>query len=202
MKQRILMQEADASPGSGAPAPAPTEAPAQGAAPAPAIDVNAIVTQVRDSMFAELRRSGVLGKEKPKAKTSDEPPTPVNYRALDRAVARHPHAQKLNDAAYTRLERAYAAESPEDAGQWLKDYFEGMGVAETSPPAPAKPAEPQRSAVPLNGGTPPVPTPDLENAPILSMSEADRQHLLKTKGAKWYMEQFAKQTKGLSIRLR
>lgn len=200
------MQEADGSPGSGAPpAPAPTEPQAQGApanAGAPTVDVAAIASAVRDAVFADLRRSGVLGKEKPKSNV--EPTPQANLRALDRAVARHPHAPKLNDAAYSRLERAFADESPADASSWLKDYFEGMGIVEsaTPPGPPAPPAPPQRNGPPLNGGTPPAPKPDLENTPILDLSQADRDHLIKMKGPKWYLEQLAKQTKGQSVRLR
>jgi len=208
MKQRILMQEADGSPGSGSnpSAPAPTEPQAQGAAAnagAPTVDVAAIASAVRDAVFADLRRSGVLGKEKPKAK--DEPAPQANLRALDRAVARHPHAPKLNDAAYSRLERAFADESPSDAGLWLKDYFEGMGIAESATPAvtvTATPAPLQRNGPPLNGGTPPAPKPDLENTPILDLSQADRDHLIKLKGPKWYLDKLAEQNRGKSVRLR
>lgn len=74
---RILMNAADASPGSGQPAPAPAPAapavpepspPAQQPAPAQgAVDVAAITRQVTDGVFASLRRAGVLTSARPTA---------------------------------------------------------------------------------------------------------------------------------------
>jgi hypothetical protein len=209
MKPRILMQQEDSGSGSGAPAPTPAEPQAQGAVPA--VDASAIAAQVRDSLFAELRRSGVLGKEKPAKPTATEPSAPpqINLRALDRAVARHPVAAQLSDRAYERMERAFQAEAPDDATAWIADYFQGMGVAAAQPATPAAPAATiaapaPRTAVPISsgGGSPPAPTVPLEERDILSLSESDRQHLIKQKGARWYMSKLAEQTKDKSIRIR
>ncbi len=222
MKPRILMQQEDSAPTGApipAPAPAPTEAPAQGAAPA--LDVTAIAAaiteQVKNGVFADLRRSGVLGKEKPSKPSTTEPsaaPPQVNLRALDRAVARHSHAAQLSDRAYERLERAFQAEAPEDAGAWLADYFQGMGVAAAQPavtptPTPAAPAATTaapapRSAVPISsgGGSPPAPTVPLEERDILSLSESDKLHLIKTKGPVWYSKTLAEQNKNKLVRIR
>lgn len=216
MKPRILMQQEDSAPtGSPTPAPtAPTEVPAQGAAPT--LDVSAIAAavteQVRNGVFAELRRSGALVKEKPAkpSVTPTEAPPQVNLRALDRAVARHPSAAQLSDRAYERLERAFKDEAPEDATAWLADYFQGMGVAAPQPATPtapavttAAPAAP-RSAVPISsgGGSPPAPTVPLEERDILSLSEADKLHLIKTKGPVWYSKTLAEQNKNKLVRIR
>lgn len=221
MKPRILMQQEDSAPTGApipAPDPAPTEAPAQGAAPT--LDVTAIAAtiteQVKNGVFAELRRSGAFGKEKPakpSTTTSTEAPPQVNLRALDRAVARHPSAGQLSDRAYERLERAFQAEAPDDATAWLADYFQGMGVAAPQPAQPATPAAPAvttaapaapRSAVPISsgGGSPPAPTVPLEERDILSLSESDKLHLIKTKGPVWYSKTLAEQNKNKLVRIR
>lgn len=209
--KRICMQEADASPGSGqAPVPAPTEPQAQGAAATP--DIGQIVSdalrQQRDSIFAELRRSGVLGSEK-KSKSTETPAPPAAHqpdlgrlRQLDRALARTPHASRLNDAAYARLERAFVDEAPSDASQWLADYFEGMGIAQhqAAPSAATAAPAPARSATPVSdGGTPPAPRAPLEDRDILSLSKEDRDHLIKQKGPKWYIARVLEQNKGKSV---
>lgn len=209
--KRFLMTEADGSPGNGAapPAPAPAEPPAQGA---PVVDVEAIkaaaAQAARDAAYAELRRNGALGKDKPKANgeavpTPAPPPDLGRLRQLDRAVARTPHAARLSDAAYSRLERAFIEEAPSDAGVWLKDYFEGLGIAPTAAPAASTAQPPARSASPVSdGGTPPVSKVSLEEADLRSLTESDRDHLIRTKGAGWYMRKLAEQDKGRLVRIR
>jgi hypothetical protein len=228
--QRIFMQQEDGAP-TGAPpppAPAPTDPPAPGASPA--VDVTAIAAavaqQVKDGVFAELRRTGVLGKEKapkpvseppPSSTTTPPPPDIGKLRMLDRAIARSPHAARLNDAAYTRLERAFIEETPADAASWLTDYFEGMGVSATPTPAapaapaatPTAPAVPNaapapRTAVPVSGGggSPPAPTVPLEEQDLLRLSKEDRDHLIKQKGPRWWMQTLAAQSRGKSLTVR
>lgn len=204
------MNEADSSTGNGAVQPAPaasSEPQAQGAAPA--VDVEAIkaaaAAQARDAVYAELRRNGLLGKEKSKGKeesASAAPPAPDlgQLRKLDRAIARTPQASRLSDAAYARLEKAYIDESPPDAAVWLKDYFDGLGIAPTAAHA-ANAATPTRSETPVSdGGSPPVSKVSLEDSDILSLSSQDRDHLIKQKGPRWYMTKIAEQNKGKSVR--
>lgn len=200
--KRFLMNEEGASPGNGtAPAPAPAAEPqAQGAAPV--VDANAIAQQVRDSIFAELRRNGAL-KEKSKGKEEPAPPAPAaDLRRLDRAARTNAHAQRLNDAAYQRLERAFAEENPPDAGAWLQDYFDGMGVAQQAAPAVATTTTTQqRSASPVSdGGTPPARLP-LEEQQIVGMPKEDLLHLIKMKGAPWVRSKIIEQTRNGIVKL-
>lgn len=223
--KRILMTAADNAGGSSAgqppagtpaPAPAPAQPQAQGAAPAQPIDVDAIVSKVHDKLFASLRQSGVFG-SRPRATTPAAPEPPpaasgevpqIDLRSLDRTLGRMGHAARLSESQYRRIEAAYRAEAPSDTEAWVKEYFEGWGVASNqSAPAPQAPAgttapSQARSTPPVSdGGSPPAPTTPLEERDILSLSAEDRAHLQKTKGAKWYREQLAKQTKGMAIRL-
>ena len=189
MKMRMHMAEADASPGSGAvaPAAAPTEPQASGAAPSPAVDaatVAAISAAVRDSLFAELRRSGALGKPDKKAdapanngQSSASSPDLGRLRQLDRALARSGHGANLKDSAIARMEGAFLAEAPDDAAVWVKDYLDGYGVA-----APQHVNQSQTAAPPARtgpsvsdgGAPPPAARVPLEEQKIYRMSPTDR----------------------------
>lgn len=221
---RILLNEVGSSPGSGAAPPAnSTPAPAPAPAPSPAQPqqlsaeaTKAIADQVRDGVFAELRRSGVLTEKKAQTKAPENgtspnaPPAmdPSKLRALDRAVARAGHADRISSAAYERLERAFVAEAPEDTEAWVKEYFSAFT-------GPAQPAQSQPTTAPT--GTPPAPTnqrPDsdrggtpppkvpAEEADLVKMSDADRAAIIKEKGLSWYRTQLAKQLKGRPITFR
>jgi hypothetical protein len=198
----IHMQEADGSPGNGAAQPAqePVESQAQGTAQP---DIGKVVSDAlreqRDSIFAELRRNGVIGKEKsksvePKSAPSESP----NLRQFDRAFARNTRASHLTDAAVARLERLYVVEQPDDANQWLSEVLDGMGVGTTQAAQSANHAPaPTRSASPVSdGGTPPAPKAPLEERDLLSLSPADRDHIIKQKGVKWYLSKLTEQNKG------
>jgi hypothetical protein len=225
--KRILMTAADSGGASAIPpaaAPAPTPAPAPAAqagtaAPGAQPDVAALIAQASqaasDKVFADLRRAGVLG-PKPKAPASggtpeapQQQPTPdVDLRSLDRVLSRTGHATRLSESQYRRVEQAFRAEAPTDTEQWVKDYFEGWASASTAPAAPASASQgnaapPQRTGPPVSDvGNPPAPTTPLEERPILSMTAAERQALLDKKGAVWYRDTLAKQSKGAVIKLR
>lgn len=227
---RYLMNVADGSPGGGAPAapgapvvtptPAPAPAPAQGAAPT--IDratEDALIKKGRDAAFAELRRNGHLKKSYVEPNDGDgaggsngKPATPASndssaYRRLDRALNRSGHAARLSDAQYGRLERAFAAETPDDADGWVKDYFDGLGAA---PPAGAPPATTTTTVTPpATGATPPVTargTPaasqvPIEEANLLKLTDDDRKALIASKGLKWFTQKYQEQLKGVRIKV-
>ncbi len=226
--KRILMAEADAPGGSassGTPvAPAdvtPTE-PQASAAPAPTVDVNAIVRQALDAQFAELRRSGVIGGKQPKTKADDAPAQPgqqasapqldpIKLRALDRSLNRNGIAADLTPSQYERAERAFAAEAPDDVDSWVKDYFhgwKGAPPAAASAAAPAAPAatpaapKPQTAHPVTDRGAPPPSQVPLEEADLVTMSDSDRNALIKQKGVSWYVQQLHKQMKGRPISIR
>lgn len=148
---RHLMNEADGGPATGvqpqagAPAPKPQ---AQGAAPT--IDDatrRSLVEEAKNSLFAELRRTGALKKsveraidgngtqvQQPPGEQDAARPDPTAFRSFDRAMARAGFADKLSDAQYKRVERAFLEERPHDVEAWTKDYFAGFTAAPQQAP--------------------------------------------------------------------
>src|SRR5688500_18714004 len=128
----ILMNVEGGSPGGGAPAGVATPAAtpqAQGAAgaAAPGLDVSALVAQVKDGIFAELRRSGVFkgGQDpKPNDPSPETPaaatPSSVSAQDVDRLVSRARAFERvtakaqLTDKQAARMEAALRADAPED----------------------------------------------------------------------------------------
>lgn len=232
MKQRILMNAADSSPGGGqaqgAPAPsanasAPSQSPnpqAQGDGLALTIEALTPVLRqlVRDAINADTRRASSGKQTNPSnaSKSGNNGASapmfdPARYRELDRAVTRAGMAETLSGSAYKRMERAFSDENPDDAEAWVTDYFAGLGVAKTSTPnqtantattqqATQTPA-PQGQPV-SDRGAPPAPKVPLEEADLVTMSEADRNALIKSKGLKWYRETLSAQLKGKTVVLR
>lgn len=175
------MNEADASPGGGAPAPTPTTPDAQAQEPAAQpITLEAIaklLEQQKNSVEANTRRmiEGALGKKKggnaPPPDKDAAPgaaptqPQTVDMRAFDRATRR----LDLTDSALARMERAFAAEAPDDAAEWVKSYVDDLGIkapsekAATTPsgtaPATATPAA-SAAATPAPSTTVPGDGPD------------------------------------------
>jgi len=250
--KRILMVAVGASPGGGgaaaqpttdlaAPAPAagtpaaapaaaitPPPTPAQGPAP---VDVAQLARAVSDSVFAELRRAGVVKKAAAPAATDTPAATPAaqptqdvgKLRALDRALMSTGLASRLvDDDAYRRIERDFMAESPDDARDWATRYFAGFGVVTPAAPAAtpaaaaaaASPnaAQPASSPAPTpqptnvrpasDAGGPPPPRQHLEDVDLVSASVADREALLKSKGLKWYTDTLHNQMRDRKIKLR
>jgi hypothetical protein len=191
---RILMnaQPGDGSPG-GAPPPAavPTPAPpppAQGDVASLIADqvknlAPAIVQQVNDAVFANLRRAGVLGEgggKKPAGGTGTEPPTPAtpppagdNNRSLLRSFDRATAKLGLSDAAVERMEREFLAERPTDVAGWVKSYLSDFGINQGAATPPAQPPT-QQQQPPAPAGAPAAPTPPVPGpAPLGDLDRAD-----------------------------
>lgn len=220
---RIFMAEQDAGSGNGAAAPAvtattTTEPQAQGAAPAPqtpAVDADSIAAKVRDSLFAELRKAGVFEKTKapqaspPARKDDSPPPQPIDYRSLDRALSKSGLSDRLSDAQYKRIEKAYAEEQPSDAHGWVKDYFDGLGVTHAPQPAtataqPAQPAAPARPVAehPVSTkGTPPAAKVAVEELHLPSATDADIKEFIRQKGMRTYVDTLNRQLRGTTVKL-
>lgn len=152
------MNEEGGSPGGGS-APPPAVPPASTAATPPvetAIPVSqlkAVVSEafgeLRNGLFADLRKAGALGKEKPSAE-SPATPTPPSAAApaqtglsmadveamleQDRAITRAQIEHKLNDAQVRRMKSALKADKPEDVGTWATAYLSDMGLVRTETP--------------------------------------------------------------------
>jgi hypothetical protein len=175
------MNEVDGSSGNGAPAPPPAPAESAAAPPTPApaavtLDqVKSLMAETlngfKNAMFADMRKAGALGKDKPA-----EPPAPApapsaaapaspgltmdevkaivaRDRALTLAAAEH----KLTPQQVARMTSALDAEKPEDPGTWAKTYLADMGLARTAEQStPATPV-PQPTAVPTSDKGSPAP---------------------------------------------
>ena len=222
MFKRILMNQVDASPGNSAGA-APSDVPAadvpqaQGAAPAMtkemadaiASAVSTAVAGVKDSIFAEARRTFTAPKQ-PKTK-DDAAPAPVTgsldplkLRSLDRELSKTGLASRLTDAQYQRAEKAFAAEDPADTGAWVADYFNGFTAASpTATPAPqatpAAPAQPTNAQPASSRGAPPAPQVPLDEMNVWTMSVQDRDAFIAKHGMKKYLEKARTQGKSVSI---
>lgn len=228
--KRIFMTEVDAGSGNGAVVPPTTTAPAdpqpqaQGAAAAPlTLEALAKVLEERDQklhdrLFAAVRRDGGLPKKETKTKTDDAPAPqanpqidPFKMRKLDFALTKHGIAAELTQSQYERAHRDFAAESPDDAESWAKDYFHGhakfaasVTQTQTAPPpvTQSAPAQP-RTAVPVSDrGSPPVSATPLEEQKILSMSPSDREALRRQKGDKWYTDKLLEESRTQKFQLR
>jgi len=213
--ERTTAPEADATNGnSAAPAPAPEHQNEPQAQAAPAItreDLRAITSEIRDGLFAELRKSGVFDQKKSKAAPSADPtstqntaqPDPIKLRSLDRALAKTGLASRLSDSQYQRAEKMFVAEDPADVDAWVKDVFDGYGVAPpataTAQPTPAP--KPQNAQPASDRGSPPPSQVPLYEADLMTMSDSDRTALTREKGPRWFRDQLAKQLKGRPMRI-
>jgi hypothetical protein len=233
MLKRILLNAVDQGGGNAAAAPAtpvvpaaPAAAAATPAAPAQGApltreDLKTFAADVRNGVFADLRRAGVLGNggerttttqqqpATPAAPTGHEPaPDPMALRRLDRALARVP-AERLTPAMYERLERLFSAEAPRDAEAWVSEFFPVNGAAQPAAAAQAAAViTPNTPAVNPTGptvsdrGAPAATKVPAEDADILEMSEDDRKALLKAKGTSWFAAKLREQMKGRRISVR
>jgi hypothetical protein len=175
--KRIFMTEEDGSPGGGA---APLAQPAPIAdQPAPESAPNVTPDQVKswigealggfkNEFFANARRAGLLGKEKPTAET---PPsaapamtglTEADLEARleqERVITRVQVEHKLPDSAVKRMKNALKAERPEDVSAWTSSYLADLGLARTTepstPPAAHIPVVP--NAAPISDRGSPAP---------------------------------------------
>lgn len=193
--KRIYMNEADSSPGNGAPADPPNPATPPASPAAAPIDVDALVTRLvgavderfttlSNGLFANARKAGLLGKEKPVEHPTPAPqpqqapgaPTPAiatgismadvelmleQERVLTRAATEH----KLTDAQVKRMKNALKADKPEDVPAWTSTFLADMGLAKSPQPAApqqavATPPAPARANVSDRGTAAPTDTRD------------------------------------------
>lgn len=203
----------------GAPAPQPNP-PAAAAQPqfVTVEQMKAMLDERDNKFFANLRRTGVI-KDAKRTETppGEQPPAPTNpssssldlqkARSLDRTLSRTGLAAKLTERQYTRLERDFAADNPDDVEGWVKEYFEGFGGSQPAAATAASPQSPTtaqpHNARPITAAAPP-PAPQqvpLEEADLLTLSPSDRQKVLDAKGIKWFTDQLHKQVNNRTFKL-
>jgi len=187
---RVLRNQADASPGGGA-APSNNGTPTaavpsgQGTTPSASIDVSAIAEQVarqvNDSVFASLRRAGVIGSDKGATKrvdandTSAPTTSPANSAGmseehvaklmrLNRALG----AAGLSSEQESAIEKLFKLESPDDVSGWVTTTVRALGFGKANP-TPTTTTAPTTSApnpAPAsNGGAPGTPAPNYDDSP-------------------------------------
>jgi len=223
--KRILMAEVDAAAGgaSAPPAAASTTSAdvpqAQGAAPtqtkefsdAVASEVAKILPALKDSIFAEARRTFTEKRNKPAPEPTATPnaaPQPLDaaserriLRDFDRALTKSGLSSKLNDAQWSRAEKLILEERPEDVGTWVKDYFEGYGSA-APPAAPQVVTPPPKPVADLpvsSRGAPAVSQLSPDEMRVTEMSEADKQHYIRTKGMAAFVKKLQGDLKGVQV---
>ena len=199
MLKRILMNQADASPGNSAPAAPPAQAApaappqAQGATVTlTQADLDAKIaaaveqgfTKAKDSFYAEARRA-TEASNRPKAKTpatgdAEPGPQPLSaseertfLRGLDRTIAQLGIAP--NSAQYASAERDLLVERPGSVDAWVKERFEGFGKSPASsqqqPAAASAATQPVAPAQPQNAQ--PASSRGAPPAPQVPLEEMD-----------------------------
>jgi hypothetical protein len=202
---RLMAPEGDQpSGGGGATPPSPPSPPATPAAPAtgpaPTLDIAALAAQlapalagpVRDSIFAELRKSGVLKKDSPPAPDPAVAAAPTGNASLSAADVesmlgrRETFAYLLSQfeipaTALGRARQSFLAEKPDDVSSWVTGYATDMGWKQRnaqppangsggSPPSSAPPATAPAQSTPSSSPPARVVTDDTR---LIDMSEAD-----------------------------
>jgi hypothetical protein len=173
------MNEADGSPGNGAPpadAPAPaapTAAPTASEPPAPSIVdqvASLIDTKLKafeNGFFANARKAGVLGKDKPAPDTSvasvAQASTGLTEADLEarleqeRVITRLQVENKLSDAAVKRMKSALKADRPDDIAAWTGSYLADLGLARTNDNPATPPIHVAPSTAPISDRGSPAP---------------------------------------------
>jgi hypothetical protein len=215
---RILMNEADGSPGGGA-APATPAAPvaAPTAPETPALTAEAVATIVatavdtklkafENGLFANARKAGLLGKEKPtetpSVSSAAAAPASSGLSADEvealieqtRVLTKVQLENKLSDATVQRMKKALKADKPDDVSSWTASYLADLGLVRTSQEsstpttsAPAVAVTPNTAPISDRGS--PAPTGavgwrhELQMAGALGMSKAGREQMDAELGA-------------------
>ncbi len=198
-RKTFLRNEEGASPGGGSPTPppAPPTAPPPGGngngSSSVSIDdikgvVGSMLGELRNGIFADLRKAGALKQDK----TNETPPQPAPSpatpasaleslskvdveRMLDvrSASERMRHERKATDAQLRHFQRAVEFEKPTDVFAFASSYFDDLGIGKAAPapvnPLPSNPAPqlPGTPPAPLADRGPPSPAPNRDVDAIL-----------------------------------
>lgn len=225
MFKRILMNAADASPGNGAPAGAPPDVPASTPAPQaqgapaatePPVDLKQLMSTVGElaksvnSLHAAERRA----REGKQPASDDKPKTPATTE--DVLAIRDAFDDATSELRLTKDQRSLLREhvmsrrpSSVDVDSVVSDYVRraGWSAPAATPAAPAQqgaaqpaaPAQPSNAIPASSRGAPPAPQIPLEEMNPWTMSEADRDAFIKSKGIKVYLEKARQFGKGIRI---
>lgn len=202
-------QEADASPGGGA---VPTPTPAQGTA----LDgetLKALTSEIRNAVFAELRRSGQLREAAPEKPAKQTAPSSdvadqlaaiqqdsARMRAFDRACA----SMGLDDGQTETLEALYRAANvaPDQAREWLSATAGKLRLTgrTTQPTTNATTPTAQARSV-SDAGAPSGALAVTEDTPLLRMSKQDRDAWIGVHGAAKYRERMRTEMRAIRVQI-
>lgn len=176
--------------------------------PAPPADTQEYITRKElDRAMAAIRRANE-SKSSPKAKDPAPAEQSQQYltaadlesvrkreREIGRALSRVEHlTAEQRDDLYERIER----DRPENVTEYVAEKSK-LYVA-SSPTATTKPAAPQGRPLSDIGAPPPAAT-WTEDTPLWRMSDADREHLIRTKGLAYYTQLLRRQARGVKVLL-
>ena len=161
--------------------------------------INDQIRGVKDSVFADVRRTfkgnGKERQPEPTSNTADVSQAPAqtsNDDALQRMRAENNFHRALSryqvsDKIYSRMEKSFIAESPQDPSQWVQEYIADLGInanpqatvgaVTPTPPAPNRPA--------VSGDSPGGAVKYTPDTPLLRLSNADRAELAAKHGPHW-----------------
>lgn len=177
-RKTFLMNEEDGSPGGGAVTPPPAvPAASTGAAQPATITVDAlrgavtdVFAELKNGLFAELRKSGALKTEKAppapsptEAKQNEQAQPAQDVKAIIRrenAIGRGEaqHGMTPKQVEYMRV--ALEAANPDDERGWIDSYASDMGFAKAT--TQSTPTTPTTATL----TTPTTPPPAAPNAPV------------------------------------
>lgn len=185
--KQFLRNEEGSSPGGGSAPPAPPTPPSEGtASAATAIPVDALKSVVaealagalpkfRDGIFADLRKSGALAKEKPAATAATTTPSSESASAStglsmadveamlerERVITARATKHDLSDAAIRRMKASLQGVSPDQFASEADSFLADLGLvkaptttAQAPAALPSAPAQPPISdkGAPAPGG--------------------------------------------------
>lgn len=171
------------------------------------------VAGIKDSIFAEARRTFTEKRSKPKDESPSTPVAPSAsdpheerrvLRDFDRSLNRSGLADKVSAAQYSRAEKALLAERPDDVASWVSDYFAGFGTAPaaatTPATAPAAPPKPTNERPVTDRGAPPA--AKTEDPPLRSMAPDDLKALIQKIGPVEYRKRLFAELNGTTVQVR
>jgi hypothetical protein len=209
------------------PATPPATAPAQARASFTAEqqeEVNRIAARAREEGKQSAQRKSDPPKPTSQPAQAADAPSGLTLADVQRMIAREGEfvtaltSAGLDDDQKRSVRSLFNAANPTDVGAWWKETIEPLKLGKSPAPtaatttAPVTATQPQStatgqpaqpSAPPVSDrGAPPASKVPLEEAYLPTMSQADRDALIKSKGARWYMDQLSKQLSGKAIDLR
>jgi hypothetical protein len=225
MLKKILMNAADGSPGGGAAPAAPAQgAPAQAPA-APPIDYAELAKQiadrvtptVRDSVFAEARRAGIMPDDKKKkdaAPQGDGAPAPsvgMSHDDVARLVQRTSDLEaSLSDAGLDPeqkglLRSLFKSTNPDDVGGWVGSTLKALKIGRSATQQQnggAPQAQPPQRPASDGGGPAPVNGQSGDEQLLHKMSKVDRDAWIRQHGHAAYMKKLEEEMRGRAVQVR